>query len=138
MPGASRCGSLRRWTHLRADAHALLGYYYLLAVKHGEAIAAGHHAHGRADEARREAQEVLRHEPGFRLSALEGRLAIVKDHELVARILMYFDEPMITAPVYVQPLGVRLLMSTNGLALLALGILPQPLMALCLIAIKSL
>ena len=52
--------------------------------------------------------------------------------------LMYFDEPVITAPVYEQPLGVRVLMSTNGLALLALGILPQPLMALCLVAIKSL
>ncbi len=52
--------------------------------------------------------------------------------------LMYFDEPVIAAPVYEQPLGVRVLMSTNGLALLALGILPQPLMALCLVAIKSL
>ncbi len=52
--------------------------------------------------------------------------------------LMYFDEPVIAAPVYVQPLGVRVLMSTNGLALLALGILPQPLMTLCLVAIKGL
>lgn len=50
------------------------------------------HALGRADEARREAQEVLRHEPGFRLSALEGRLAIVKDRELVARFLQLLRE----------------------------------------------
>ena len=52
--------------------------------------------------------------------------------------LMYFDEPVIAVPVYAQPLGVRVLMSTNGLALLALGILPQPLMAVCLAAIKGL
>ena len=52
--------------------------------------------------------------------------------------LMYFDEPVIAAPVYEQPQGVRVLMSVNGLALLALGILPQPLMAVCLAAIKGL
>jgi len=52
--------------------------------------------------------------------------------------LMYFDEPAIAAPVHEQPLGVRVLMSGNGLALLALGLLPQPLMTLCLLAIKGL
>jgi hypothetical protein len=32
----------------------------------------------------------------------------------------------------------RFLLSVNGLALLALGLLPQPLLALCMLAIKSL
>jgi hypothetical protein len=33
---------------------------------------------------------------------------------------------------------VRVLMSANGLALLVFGIIPQPLVALCLTAIKAL
>jgi len=49
--------------------------------------AAALHARGRAEDARREAAEVLRHEPAFRLSALEGRLAIVKDRSLAARFV---------------------------------------------------
>ncbi|MEK6245648.1 MAG: NADH-quinone oxidoreductase subunit NuoN [Pseudomonadota bacterium] len=56
--------------------------------------------------------------------------------------LMYFDEmrdsPMDSAPLEGRPLGVRVLLSANGLALLALGILPQPLMSLCFAAIKNL
>jgi NADH-quinone oxidoreductase subunit N len=60
--------------------------------------------------------------------------------------LMYFDEmrdsprdaahgvPEFTA----QSAGMRVLLSANGLALLALGLLPQPLMSLCFLAIKSL
>ena len=32
----------------------------------------------------------------------------------------------------------RVLLSVNGLALLVLGLLPQPLMSLCFVAIKSL
>ena len=52
--------------------------------------------------------------------------------------LMYFDEPKDATPVSGRPLGVRVLLSANGLALLALGILPQPLMTLCFFAIKSL
>jgi len=51
--------------------------------------------------------------------------------------LMYFDEPKDTAPIAGQR-DMRLLLSANGLALLAIGILPQPLMSLCFIAIKSL
>lgn len=51
--------------------------------------------------------------------------------------LMYFDDPVDTAPVS-GGLGVRVLMSANGLVLLAFGILPQPLMALCYIAINTL
>jgi NADH-quinone oxidoreductase subunit N len=55
--------------------------------------------------------------------------------------LMYFDE-MRDSPmdaVAGAPGGsMRLLLSANGLALLALGLLPQPLMSICFIAIKSL
>ena len=50
--------------------------------------------------------------------------------------LMYFDEPAAGA----LPAGggtARLLLSVNGLALLALGLLPQQLMQLCQIAIRS-
>jgi NADH-quinone oxidoreductase subunit N len=56
--------------------------------------------------------------------------------------LMYFDEPKDAAqgvPVFTgQTPGMRVLLSANGLALLALGLLPQPLMSLCFLAIKSL
>ena len=56
--------------------------------------------------------------------------------------LMYFDDmrdsPMDSAPLSSRSLGSRVLLSANGIALLALGILPQPLMALCFAAIKSL
>jgi NADH-quinone oxidoreductase subunit N len=51
--------------------------------------------------------------------------------------LMYFDEPK-DASVPQAGLGVRVLMSANGLALLVFGILPQPLMGLCLDAIRAL
>jgi len=55
--------------------------------------------------------------------------------------LMYFDE---TADGYrggapaAGHNGMRVLLSANGLALLALGVLPQPLMTLCFLAIKGL
>ena len=49
--------------------------------------------------------------------------------------LMYFDAPQDTAPI--EPRGdVRVLMSANGLAMLVFGIMPQPLMALCLYSIQ--
>jgi NADH-quinone oxidoreductase subunit N len=49
--------------------------------------------------------------------------------------LMYFDAPLDETPV--KPEGdMAMLMSTNGLALLALGLLPQPLMGLCAYAIQ--
>ncbi len=51
--------------------------------------------------------------------------------------LMYFDEPKLVTPVE-GPREMRALLSVNGLALLALGILPQPLMALCFNAIMGL
>ncbi len=51
--------------------------------------------------------------------------------------LMYFDEPRDSEPVP-RTGGMRVLLSANGMALLVLGILPQGLMALCLVAIQSL
>jgi NADH-quinone oxidoreductase subunit N len=51
--------------------------------------------------------------------------------------LMYFDDPKDMAPFAGQG-DMRLLLSLNGLALLVLGILPQPLMALCFASIRSL
>jgi NADH-quinone oxidoreductase subunit N len=51
--------------------------------------------------------------------------------------LMYFDDPQDAAPVRPR-LSSGVLMSANGLALLVFGILPQPLMELCYIAIASL
>ena len=47
--------------------------------------------------------------------------------------VMYFDEPVDTAPLEV-PGEMRLAMSANGLAIVALGILPGPLMAACITA----
>jgi NADH-quinone oxidoreductase subunit N len=51
--------------------------------------------------------------------------------------LMYFDEPTDTAPI-APSLDMGVLISVNGLAMLALGLMPQSLMALCLVSIKSL
>jgi NADH-quinone oxidoreductase subunit N len=52
--------------------------------------------------------------------------------------LMYFDEPAPGAPQGEAGLGVRVLLSANSLALLAIGILPHSLMALCAYAIGAL
>jgi NADH-quinone oxidoreductase subunit N len=49
--------------------------------------------------------------------------------------IMYFDAPTDTAPIAPRR-GVRLLISANGLLVLLFGILPQPLMALCLFSIQ--
>jgi NADH-quinone oxidoreductase subunit N len=50
--------------------------------------------------------------------------------------VMYFDEPQSTVPI--EPgLDVRVALSANGLAILALGILPGPLLGLCLAAIRT-
>jgi NADH-quinone oxidoreductase subunit N len=52
--------------------------------------------------------------------------------------LMYFDEPKDAGLEIQQGGAVRFLMSANGLALLVLGLLPQPLMNLCYAAIRNL
>ena len=49
--------------------------------------------------------------------------------------LMYFDAAEDMTPILPQP-DMRLTLSANGVALLMLGILPQPLMALCVISIR--
>jgi NADH-quinone oxidoreductase subunit N len=51
--------------------------------------------------------------------------------------LMYFDEPKESFPVAARG-GFHYALSANGLALLVFGILPQPLMAMCFAAIRSL
>ncbi|MEJ5210858.1 MAG: NADH-quinone oxidoreductase subunit NuoN [Burkholderiales bacterium] len=50
--------------------------------------------------------------------------------------LMYFDAPGEPAAPRANP-GMQVLLSANGLALLALGLMPQPLMALCATAIRQ-
>jgi len=50
--------------------------------------------------------------------------------------LMYFDTQHDTTPI-APSADARLIMSVNGLAVLALGILPQPLMAICVHAIGA-
>jgi NADH-quinone oxidoreductase subunit N len=49
---------------------------------------------------------------------------------------MYFDAPHLDTPITASG-DARLLMSVNGIAVLALGILPQPLMAVCFNAIHT-
>ncbi len=51
--------------------------------------------------------------------------------------LMYFDEPTEAMPLRPQPVG-QWVLSVNGLLLLILGILPQSLMAMCVIAVSRL
>ena len=50
--------------------------------------------------------------------------------------LMYFDDPLDRAPIDSRG-DARAILSVNGLALLALGILPQPLMGLCVLALQQ-
>ncbi len=50
--------------------------------------------------------------------------------------LMYFDTPHDTTPITASA-DTRFILSVNGLAVLALGVLPQPLMAVCVHAIGA-
>ncbi len=50
--------------------------------------------------------------------------------------LMYFDAPLDHAPVTASG-DVRALLTVNGLAMLVLGIAPQPLMVLCIEAVRA-
>ena len=50
--------------------------------------------------------------------------------------LMYFDDPVERAPIEARG-DARAILSVNGLALLALGVLPQPLMGLCVLALQQ-
>jgi len=51
--------------------------------------------------------------------------------------VMYFDEPAAGVAPVEAGLDLRVVLSANGLAVLALGIVPGPLMALCLAAIQG-
>jgi NADH-quinone oxidoreductase subunit N len=50
--------------------------------------------------------------------------------------VMWFDEPADTSPI-VTPADMRLVMSLNGLAVVALGVVPGALLGACLTAIKQ-
>jgi adenylate cyclase len=50
-------------------------------------LAGCYHARGREADARREATDVVRHNPKFTLAAFEGNLSIVKDREMVRRFI---------------------------------------------------
>lgn len=50
--------------------------------------------------------------------------------------VMYFDEPLDTAPIQ-APADVKVLLSANGLAVAVLGLLPQGLMSLCAYALLA-
>jgi NADH-quinone oxidoreductase subunit N len=52
--------------------------------------------------------------------------------------LMYFDEPADATPFAGQAIGMQILLSLNGIALLFFGLFPQTLMAICLVSISSL
>ncbi len=73
---------------------------------------------------------------GFMWLAVIGVLAALVGAFYYLRIvkLMYFDAPTQTAPVEARG-DTRVLLSANGLALLFFGILPQPLMGLCAVAL---
>jgi NADH-quinone oxidoreductase subunit N len=75
---------------------------------------------------------------GFVWLAVLGVMASLYGAFYYLRIvkLMYFDDPVETAPVVVRGDN-AVLLSVNGLALLVLGILPQQLMGLCAIALTQ-
>ena len=77
-------------------------------------------------------------EAGFVWLAVVGVIAALIGAFYYLRIvkLMYFDEPVDPAPIVTRG-DTRLLLSANGLALLALGILPQGLIGLCAIALVN-
>ena len=75
---------------------------------------------------------------GFVWLAVVGVLASLYGAFYYLRIvkLMYFDEPVETAPIVARG-DMQVLLSVNGLALLVLGILPQQLIGLCAIALTQ-
>jgi NADH-quinone oxidoreductase subunit N len=75
---------------------------------------------------------------GFVWLAVVGVVAALIGAFYYLRIvkLMYFDEPLERAPIEART-DTRVLLSANGIALLAFGILPQPLMGLCAVALRQ-
>ena len=74
---------------------------------------------------------------GFLWLAVVGVVAALIGAFYYLRIvkLMYFDEPAERAPIEARG-DTRLLLSANGLALLWFGILPQPLIGVCVLALR--
>ena len=77
-------------------------------------------------------------EAGFTWLAVVAVLASLVGAFYYLRIvkLMYFDDPTDTAPIVARGDN-QVLLSANGLALLLFGILPQPLMGLCVVALSQ-
>jgi NADH-quinone oxidoreductase subunit N len=50
--------------------------------------------------------------------------------------VLYFDAPKVNAPVYAAIPDVQALLSINVMAVMLLGILPQPLITLCTYAMQ--
>jgi NADH-quinone oxidoreductase subunit N len=75
---------------------------------------------------------------GFVWLAVVGVMASLVGAFYYLRVVkvMYFDDPVDTLPIDSRG-DTRVLLSVNGLALLLLGILPQPLMGLCAIALTQ-
>ena len=75
---------------------------------------------------------------GFVWLAVVGVLASLYGAFYYLRIvkLMYFDDPVDTAPLAARG-DMRVLLSANGLSLLVLGVLPQQLIGLCAIALTQ-
>jgi len=75
---------------------------------------------------------------GFVWLAVLGVMAALIGAFYYLRIVkvMYFDEPADRSPIEARG-DTRVLLSANGLALLVLGILPQPLMGLCALALVN-
>jgi NADH-quinone oxidoreductase subunit N len=75
---------------------------------------------------------------GFVWLAVVGVMASLYGAFYYLRIvkLMYFDDPVETAPVIARG-DMRVILSLNGLAVLVLGILPQQLIGLCAIALTQ-
>jgi len=73
---------------------------------------------------------------GYVWLAVVGVLAALVGAFYYLRIvkLMYFDEPVDRSPIEARG-DTKVLLSSNGLALLFFGILPQPLMGLCAVAL---
>jgi NADH-quinone oxidoreductase subunit N len=75
---------------------------------------------------------------GFVWLAVVGVIAALIGAFYYLRIvkLMYFDEPADSSPIQARG-DTSILLSANGLALLLFGILPQPIMGLCLLALRE-
>ena len=97
-----------------AGVPPMVGFYAKLAVLQA-ALAAGH----------------------FWLVILAVLMSLVGAYYYLRVVkLMYFDEPVDTAPI-VAPAGMRLTLSLNGAAVVLLGVLPGPLMGACIYAIMQ-